>query len=285
MSRRVERAGLAALRGCALGSAAIVLLMVGFLGLESLPALSRIGAARLLTDRGWHPGAAQPMFGLGAMAAATLLCAAGAVALAGPMGVTAAVFCRFYAPRAVAGAYRRVLQLLAGIPSVVYGFWGLTTLAPLLRRLEPPGTNLLCGVLVLALMILPTVALLADAALAAVPRDHLRAAAALAMSRGATVLHVALPTARAGLGAAVLLGGARAVGETMAVLMVSGNVVQMPHSLFDPVRTLTANMALELGYAAGDHRAALFASGLLLMVIVGLLVIGAARVMRSTDHG
>jgi len=172
--------------------------------------------------------------------------------------------------------------LLAGIPSVVYGFWGLVTLAPLVRQWHPPGVSLLTAILVLTLMILPTVALTVDAALAAVPVIHLRAAAALALSRWGMIRAVILPQARSGIASGMLLAAGRALGETMAVLMVAGNVVQQPHSLFDSVRTLTANIALEMAYAMGDHRAALFVSGLALLLMVLALVGAAAVFTRKT---
>lgn len=162
-------------------------------------------------------------------------------------------------------------MLLAGIPSVVYGLWGLTVLVPLVSQWEPPGASLISAMLILALMILPTVALTSEAALAAVSHANLQGASALGLSRKGIVLGVALPSARKGIQTGVILATMRALGETMAVLMVAGNVVQTPTSLFDPVRMLTANIALEMPYAMGEHRAALFASGLLLMLIVTLL--------------
>jgi phosphate transport system permease protein len=161
-----------------------------------------------------------------------------------------------------------LVELLAGIPSVVYGFWGLTTLVPLINQLHPPGASLLAGILILALMILPTIALTTHAALLTVPGEYLRGAAALGMSRWGMIRGVALSTAKTGIVAGIMLAAGRAIGETMAVLMVAGNVVQHATSVFDPVRTLTANIALEMAYAMNDHRAALFVSGLTLMLLV-----------------
>jgi phosphate transport system permease protein len=155
---------------------------------------------------------------------------------------------------------------------------------PLIARVEPPGASLLAAMLILALMILPTVALTADAALESVQQSYWRGAAALGMSREATILGVALPAARGGIFAGLLLAAARALGETMAVLMVSGNVVQIPASLFDPVRTLTANIGLEMAYALGDHRAALFVTGLMLtMLVLGLAAL-AGRFGEGRAH-
>ena len=229
----------------------------------------------------WHP--VDGLYKLTPMLSATLYSTLGAVLLAAPLGIASALFSRYYSPPFLAGCYRRLIELLAGIPSVVYGFWGLTTLAPLIGRLQPPGVSLLTGILVLTLMILPTVALTADAALAAVPVAYLRGAAALGLSRWGLISGVALPAARSGITAGTLLAAGRAIGETMAVLMVAGNVVQHPHSLFDSVRTLTANIALEMAYATGDHRAALFVSGLALMIMV-LILVGTAELLSRKRH-
>ncbi|MGR9013784.1 MAG: phosphate ABC transporter permease subunit PstC, partial [Gammaproteobacteria bacterium] len=223
------------------------------------------------------------LYKLTPMLSATLYSTLGAVLLATPLGIASALFSRYYAPPFLADCYRRLIELLAGIPSVVYGFWGLITLAPLIGGLHPPGVSLLTGILVLTLMILPTVALTADAAMAAVPAAYLRGAAALGLSHWGMVSGVALPAARVGIVAGIILATGRAIGETMAVLMVAGNVVQQPDSLFDSVRTLTANIALEMAYATGDHRAALFVSGLALMATV-LVLVGTAELLSGERH-
>lgn len=262
------------LRSCALLAGAIVLLIAAFLVLESLPGLRRVGLGRFLTDSSWHPAAEaeRGQFNLLPMLVGTLLATAGAVTIATPLGICSALFCHFYAPPPLARAYRRLIELMAGIPSVVYGLWGLTVLVPLIARWQPPGASLLAAVVVLSVMVLPTIALVADAAVENVPREYLRAAAALGLSRWGTIRGVVLPAARSGLLTGVVLETGRAIGETMAVLMVCGNVVQLPRSVFDPVRTLTANIALEMAYALGDHRSALFVSGLLLLAMIVVLV-------------
>lgn len=274
------------LSAAAFVAAAILLLMVAYLLRESTPALDHVGMVRITTDASWHPAphAAQGQFNLLPMIAGTLLAALAAVLIAAPLGLLCAVFCQHYAPSALAAIFRRILELLAGIPSVVYGLWGLVVLVPLIRTLAPPGPSLLAAALILALMILPTVAVLADAALAAVPRELRQAAAALGLSSARTVWSVLVPAARPGIAGGVLLAGGRAIGETMAVLMVAGNVVQVPSSFFDPVRTLTANIALEMAYAADDHRSALFVSGLVLAAVVTILVLSAPRMERSAAH-
>jgi phosphate transport system permease protein len=160
----------------------------------------------------------------------------------------------------------------------------LTVLVPLIARWHPPGASLFTAILILALMILPTVALTSAAALTAVPKSWLQGAAALGLTRKGVIVGVAVPAARGGILGGILLAAARALGETMAVLMVAGNVVQNPTGLFEPVRVLTANIALEIAYATGTHRAGLFASGLLLTTLVLALAWLAARIAGRAHH-
>jgi phosphate transport system permease protein len=281
-----DRLFLATLRVMAASSAILVVLVAVYLAIGAWPGLHSIGPLRFFSDSGWHPGdVATGAFDLRAMLVGSLASALGAMLLAAPLGFLSAVFVHFHAPPRLRVAYRRLVELLAGIPSVVYGLWGLVALAPLVRELAPPGPSLLTGVLVLTLMIVPTVAMLADAALQAVPTAHLQAAAALQLSRLATLRAVVLPSARAGLGISVVLGTMRAIGETMAVLMVCGNVVRMPESIFSPIRTLTANIALELGYATDEHRSVLFVSGLALLTLVLLLVAVQERLKEAAGVG
>lgn len=211
----------------------------------------------------------------------TLFATIGSVLVATPLGILSAIFCQYYAPARIAYLYRRLIELLAGIPSVVYGFWGLVVLVPLINRLHPPGTSLLAGIAILTIMILPTMALVADASFAKVPQEYLLGSASLGLSKWGTIYGVVFPAAKSGLFTGVILQTGRAIGETMAVLMVCGNVVQTPQSLFDPIRTLTANIALEMAYAVGDHRSALFVSGLMLMVMIIALVTAAEVISRG----
>jgi phosphate transport system permease protein len=268
------------------GTAALILiLIVFFTAAEALPGLRKIGIVSFFTDMSWHPHAeaTNGSFGLAPMIIGSLFATLGAVLIAGPLGLGSALLCRYYAPPRVANAYRRLIELMAGLPSVAFGLWGLTVLAPAIQAWRPPGQSLLAATIILSLMILPTLMLLADSALGAVPGSYLRGASSLGLSRTATILQIAIPAARAGLFAAVVLAACRAIGETLAVLMVAGNVVQIPSSVFDPIRTLTANVALELGYAAGDHRSALFVSGLILLCVSAVLVITSQWVARSVN--
>lgn len=257
------------LRAGALLAVLVMLLIFCFLLFESWSALTGLSIAGFLTDVSWHP--LEGTYNLMPMLSGTLLASIGAIMLGGPLGLASALFIVFFAPLHLALLYRRLIELLAGIPSVVFGFWGLTTLVPLISEWQPPGASLLAAVLVLTLMILPMITITACAALTAVPEELFRNASALGMSRWGTIAGVVLPAARVGITAGIILAAARALGETMAVLMVAGNVVQHPESLFDPVRTLAANIALEMAYAMGDHRSVLFVSGLLLMLLVMVL--------------
>jgi len=271
------------LRGCAGIAGAIVLLIVVFLVMDALPALTHIGVVRFFTDPSWHP--AEGFYNLTPMLWGTLFAMVGSVLVATPLGILSAVFCHYYAPSILARPYRRLIELLAGIPSVVYGFWGLVVLVPLIGEIHPPGPSLLAGILILAIMILPTIALMADASLANVPQQYLRGAAALGLPQWATIRGIVFPAAKSGLFTGVILETGRAIGETMAILMVCGNVVQTPSSIFDPMRTLTANIALEMAYALGNHRAALFVSGLVLMGMIVTLVISAEWISRGRIYG
>jgi len=271
------------LRALATIAGAIVLLIVTFLIMESLPVLHHIGLLRFFTDPSWHP--AEGFYNLSPMLWGSLFAMAGSVLIATPLGILSAVFCHYYAPLTLARPYRRLIELLAGIPSVVYGFWGLVVLVPLIGEIHPPGPSLLAGILILTIMILPTIALMADASLANVPQQYVRGAVALGLPRWATIRGVVFPAAKSGLFTGVILETGRAIGETMAILMVCGNVVQTPSSLFDPIRTLTANIALEMAYALGDHRAALFVSGLVLMAMIVALTIAVEWISRGRIYG
>ena len=271
------------LRGAAAIAGAIVVLIVSFLVLEALPVFRHVGVARFFTDPSWHP--AEGFYNLMPMVWGTVFAMVGSVLIATPLGILSAVFCHYYAPTAIARPYRRLIELLAGIPSVVYGFWGLVVLVPLIGAIHPPGPSLLAGIIILTIMILPTIALMADASLANVPQHYVRGAAALGLPRWATIRGVVFPAAHSGLFTGVILETGRAIGETMAILMVCGNVVQTPHSLFDPMRTLTANIALEMAYALGDHRAALFVSGLVLMAMIAALVAAADWISHGRIYG
>jgi phosphate transport system permease protein len=248
----------------------LLFLVVVFLAHEAWPAFQQLGLTSFFTDAAWHP--TENLYLLTPMLWGTLWATLGAIMLAAPIGILSALFIEYYAPPFLAAGYRRLIELLSGIPSVVFGLWGLVVFVPIIARWQPPGPSLLAGVLILFLMIIPTITLIVQASLAQIPVSVIHNATALGLSRWSMIRRVILPTAKAGIFTGIFLGIARALGETMAILMVCGNVVQTPSHLFDPIRTLTANIALEMAYALGNHRSTLFVSGLLLMAMVVVFV-------------
>jgi phosphate transport system permease protein len=194
---------------------------------------------------------------------------AGALIVGVPLGLACAVFLVEFAPQRMAAAMRPAIQLLAGIPSVIYGFWGLIVVVPAIRGvLGGPGLSILAGSLILGVMILPTVISISEDALRALPPSYKEGSLALGATHWQTIWRLELPAARSGLLAAAILGLGRAVGETMAVIMVLGNAVKVPESILSPARTLTTNIGIEMGYASGAHREALFATGVVLFVVI-----------------
>jgi phosphate transport system permease protein len=263
---RIARALLSVLAVVAGSGLVLIILFVLLEGWTAIPAL--VGTV-------WDSEADR--FGLLPMVVGTVAVTMCAMVMAIPAGVGMALFLTEVAPLWIRVPVRSIIQALAGIPSVVYGFIGLSLLIPAIRSgLGGPGFSLLAGGLVLGVMVLPTIATISEDALRAVPTSLREGAAALGASPWQTVRRVLLPAARSGLITAVVLGLGRALGETMAVLMVTGNVAVQPSSVLDPIRTVTATIALEMGYATGRHRDALFAVGVLLLAAV-LAVNAAAR--------
>lgn len=275
LSRSVDRLTGGILGLLAVVSGGIVLLILWHLFAGAWPAIHGGKLVALFTDTKWQPGSLRdPQFGIVTMLAASFLVSLLAVGLALPVGLASAVFHHYYAPPWLERWNRRIMELLIGIPSVLFGFWGLLIVVPLILRFAPgtPGQSLLAGGIVLGLMILPLISLTSLASLQAVPSDQLQAAAALGLGRARTITSVALPAARGGIVSGVILAFARAIGETMAVVLVCGNIPQLPGSLFDPVRPITSALALEMGYATAEHKALLFCAALILVLVTGVLV-------------
>lgn len=260
-------------------AAAVVMLLIAlFLLRASLPVIGEAGPLAFVLDAEWAPRDGQ--YNLLPMLVSSLLLTAGALLVATPLALGFAVYCTFYGGGRTVHVLLRLVDISAGMPTVIYGFWGLVVLVPLIGSFAPPGTSILAGILVLALMVFPTIAVVSHAAIAAVPRTYLHASAALGIRRSSILRHVVFHHARAGILAATMLGAARAMGETIVVLMVCGNVVQVPSSLADPVRTLTANIALEMPYALGNHQSALYATGLAVLLVVTALVLASEAFAR-----
>ncbi len=270
-----DRVLLWGLRFFALIAGCLLFLIVIFLIHEAWPALQQLGITSFFTDDAWYP--TESLYLLTPMLWGTFLATLGAVLLAAPIGILSALFIQYYAPSSLATAYRRLIELLAGIPSVVFGLWGLIVLVPLIASWHPPGPSLIAGIFILFLMILPTITLVIHSSLTQIPVAYILNATALGLGRSSMIRNVILPAAKSGIFTGIFLGVARALGETMAMLMVCGNIVQTPSHLFDPIRTLTANIALEMAYALGNHRSTLFVSGLMLMAMVVIFVFMAER--------
>ncbi len=252
---------------CAITGLAVI---TAFIFREGVPIILRIGPAAFFLSADWEPSLGH--FGILSMIGGSLVVTAGATVVGVLFGLSVAIVLTQFSPPRLSAGLKPAVELLAGIPSVVYGFVGVVTLVPLIRyTLGGPGLSVLAASIVLGIMILPTIASIAMDALHAVPRPYLEGSTALGATQWQTVTMVLLKSARSGIVAAVILGMGRAIGETMAVIMVAGNSLELPHGLLDPVRTLTSNIALEMGYASGDHRQALFATGVTLFVIITCL--------------
>lgn len=272
---RSKRTGLkeAVMRAVFMLSAFASILAVGliclFLFANGLPAIFEIGPLNFLLGREWAPGNVPPSFGILPMIMGSIYITAGAILIGVPVGVFTAVFMARFCPKPMYKFLKPAVELLAGIPSVVYGFFGLVTIVPLIRYLfGGTGSSILAASVLLGLMILPTITGISESALRAVPKELYDGAVALGASHEKAVFSVILPAAKSGIVAAVVLGIGRAIGETMAVIMVAGNQARMPAGLFKGARTLTANIVLEMGYAADLHREALIATGVVLFVFI-----------------
>ncbi len=200
----------------------------------------------------------------------------------GSIGLFAALFLAEIAPPKVASFFRAMVNLLAGIPSVVYGFFGLVVIVPFISNyLGGPGNSLLAAIIILSVMILPTLVSLSETALRAVPQEYREGSLALGASPIQTIFKVVIPAARSGIVASFILGVGRAIGETMAVILVVGNRVAFPTSILDPVRPLTANIAMELSYATGLHREALYATGVILLLFIVIINLAANAILNG----
>ncbi len=249
-----------------------VLLITVYLILAGVPAIAKIGLGRFLLGREWASTAAEPKFGILPFILTSIYGTCGAIVIGVPVGFLAAIFLSKMAPKPVRAVLESAVSLLAGIPSVVYGLVGMLVLVPGIRKLFhlPDGSGLLAAMIVLAVMILPSIIKVSVNALDAVPKEYEDASLALGATPVETWFRVSVPAARSGIAAAVVLGVGRAIGEAMAVMMVSGNVPNMP-SLFESVRFLTTAVASEMSYASGLQRQALFSIALVLYVFILLI--------------
>ena len=275
LRERAAQAGFAAAAGLSIVAVALICV---FLFANGVPAMVQIGVPEFLLGTVWRPSSDE--FGIFPMIVGSLYVTAGALVAGVPAGLLCAVYLSRFASKRTGALLRPGIELLAGIPSVVYGFFGIMLIVPLVREnLGGRGFSLLAASLLLGVMILPTVVTVAKNALDAVPASYYEGARALGANHEQAVFRAVVPAAASGLTAAVVLGLGRAVGETMAVVMVAGNQPVIPDSVLDGVRTLTANIVMEMGYAADLHRGALIATGVVLFVFVLLVsaLLGAVK--------
>lgn len=255
---------------CASMSILSVLIITVYLFLNGSPAIFKIGLFNFLFGMEWSPGSGE--FGIFPMIVASVLGTSGALVIGISVGVFTAIFLAEIAPNWLVRIFRPAIELLAGIPSVVYGFFGLIVIIPFISKyMGGVGNSLLAVIIILGIMILPTIINISETALRAVPKEYREGSLALGATHIQTIFKVLLPSARSGIMTSIVLGAGRAIGETMAVIMIAGNTPLLPTSLLKPVRTMTANIVLEMGYAFGLHQEALFATGVILFVFIMIL--------------
>lgn len=247
-----------------------VALICVFLFVNGIPGMAKIGVWNFLSGARWKPG--NDIYGILPMILGSVYVTAGALAIGVPAGLMTAIFLSRFASKRLVKLVRPAISLLAGIPSVVFGFFGLMVIVPTVRQLfGGSGSSLIAACILLGMMILPTIITVSESALNAVPASYYEGALALGATHERAVFSVVLPAAKSGVMAAIILGVGRAVGEAMAVMMVAGNRAVIPESLFSGVRTLTSNIVMEMGYAADLHREALIATAVVLFVFIMII--------------
>ena len=263
----------------AFSAISLLLLITIFIFREGFPIILKSGIMDFLLSTKWAP--TKGHFGIFSMIISSISVTLGAMVLGIPLSLACAITLAEFSPPRLMTVLKPTIELLAGIPSVVYGFLGVILLVPLVRDyLGGPGLSLLTASVILSIMILPTITSISIDALQAVPLLYKEGALAMGATHWQAVRYVILPAARSGVVTAIILGMARAIGETMAVIMVAGNALKIPTSILDPVRTLTSNIALEMGYSAGEHRQALFAAGIILFIFIMALNVIANLIMK-----
>ena len=264
----------------ALSALSVLALITVFIFIKGVPIIAKVGLFNFVFGMKWAPS--QGYFGIFPMIVGTVSVTLGAAIIGVPIAICCSIFLAEFAPAKLRNIFRPAIQLLAGIPSVVYGFWGVIFIVPMIRNyLGGPGLSILAGSIILAIMILPTIISITEVSILALPRHYKDGALALGLTHWQTIRYLLLPAAKSGIVAAIILGLGRAVGETMAVIMVVGNAVALPESILDPVRTMTTNIGIEMGYASGEHQQALFATGIVLFVIIMIMNATAQYITRK----
>lgn len=260
-----------------------VILICYFLFSEGLPAIAGIGPGEFLGGTLWKP--LEGLFGIFPMIIGSIYVTAGAIAIGVPIGLLCAIFMARFCPNGLYRFLKPAIDLLAGIPSIIYGFFGLVVIVPVMKEImgTASGKSMLTASIVLGIMILPTIISVSESSLRAVPESYYEGSLALGATHERSVFFTVVPAAKSGIMAAVVLGVGRAVGETMAVVMIAGNQPVIPQSVTSGVRTLTANIVLEMGYATGLHREALIATAVVLFVFILIINVSFSLLKRRSD--
>ena len=268
----------------ACASVLAVALICIFLFANGIPAIKEIGFVKFITGEMWRPS--NELFGIFPMIIGSLYVTAGAVIIGVPIGILTSVFMAMYCPKKIYRPLKAATELLAGIPSVVYGFFGLVVIVPLMAQLTGKnGNTMLTASILLAVMILPTVVGVTESAITSVPESYYEASLGLGATHSQSVFFAVVPAAKSGILAGIVLGIGRAIGETMAVIMIAGNQPRMPKGITEGLRTMTANIVLEMGYASGLHREALIATGVVLFVFILLINLSVSMLNRRVPYG
>ena len=259
-----------------------VALICVFLFANGVPAMAEIGIFDFLFGQMWRPS--NDLYGIFPFILGSIYVTAGAIVIGVPIALLTAVFMVHYCPKRLYPLFKATVNLMAGVPSVVYGFFGLVVFVPWLRELTGNGSTMFTASLLLGIMILPTVTGVAESAVRSVPDSYYEGALALGATHERSVFFTVFPAAKSGIMAGIVLGIGRAIGETMAVIMVAGNQTWMPQGIFEGVRTMTANIVMEMGYAADLHREALIATGVVLFVFILLINLCISALKRRTAY-
>lgn len=271
-----------------------VALICVFLFINGVPAMKEIGFVEFLTGTVWRPN--NDIYGIFPMIMGSIYVTAGAILIGVPIGILTSVFMAKYCPKQIYPVLKGATELLAGIPSVIYGFFGLVVMVPAIREFGKTlrqagilhkggdGNSILTASLLLGMMILPTIIGVTESSIRAVPPQYYEGSLALGATHEQSIFKVVIPAAKSGVIAGVVLGIGRAIGETMAVIMIAGNQARLPESIFEGVRTMTANIVLEMGYASGLHREALIATAVVLFVFILIINFSVALLNRRGEN-
>ena len=273
-----------------------VALICVFLFANGIPAIGKIGPLKFLRGETWRPS--NEIFGIFPMIMGSIYVTAGAILIGVPIAILTSVFLAKYCPKQIYRPLKSATELMAGVPSIVYGFFGLVLIVPMVRdfshflvevtgnkHLNSNGSSMLTASILLGIMILPTIIGVTESAIRSIPDSYYEGSLALGATHERTIFRVILPAAKSGILAGVVLGIGRAIGETMAVIMVAGNQARMPDGLLKGVRTMTANIVIEMGYATDLHREALIATGVVLFVFILIINLCLSVLNRRTNNG